>query len=92
MFVILQSLKDKSEFKTAIREDWDDQQYMWAGILNEIRILRADQVALHSQQKMEPVLLKSPREQAAEDEKAQQHQALRTGILAQLHGAKSPGT
>lgn len=52
--------------------------------------MRADNVALHGTGKMEPRLLKSPVQQELEDEKAAENLGLRSGILAQLHGAQRP--
>lgn len=91
LLLVIQSTKDTGAFKTAYREDWDDEQYYRAMLINEVRLLRADGVALHSEgNKMEPILLRSPYQLEADEEKAAQNMGLRSGILAQLHGAKRP--
>lgn len=90
LLVLLVGLKDTSLFKTMYRDDWSDERYMLASILNEIRILRADNVAIHSSQKMEPFLLKSPSQQRFELDKEDEAVAIRSGIMAQLHGVAPP--
>lgn len=91
--MVLQFTKDNGAFKTEFRGDWNDEQYHWATLINEIRILRADNVALHGDgSKMEPVLIKSPIQHEADEQKAAENQALRGGILAQLHGGQRPTT
>lgn len=93
LLVAITGTKETGAFKSAYRDDWGNEEYMWAMVVNEIRILRADNVALHGDgNKMEPVLLKSPKQTEADEEKAAHNQALRGGILAQLHGATRPTT
>ena len=85
-------LDEKSAFKTAYRDyDWSGERYMWAGILNEIRIMRADNVAIHNGEKMDAILLKSPSQLDLEEQKEIEAAGFRGGIMAQLHGGVSDG-
>ena len=79
-------LPESSRFKSVARDDWDEDRYIQVGILNELRIMRADNVAMHASNKMEPILVKSPAQQKAEEEKEESNLALRGGIMAQLRG------
>jgi hypothetical protein len=90
LLVLLVGLRETGQFKTMYRDDWDDSKYLIASILNEIRILRADNVAIHSSEKMEPVLLKSPSQSRLELDKESEAASFRGGILAQLHGGAVP--
>jgi len=86
LIALLQHLPDDSAFKRAHRDgDWGFDEYMWAGIVNEVRLLRSDQAAINGQ-KMDISLIESPSqlEQKYELEKVRAVQ--RAGILAQLHG------
>lgn len=90
LMVLLVGLRETSQFKTMYRDDWDDGKYLLASILNEIRIMRADNVAIHSSEKMEPVLMKSPSQCRLELDKEKNSASMRGGILAQLHGGAVP--
>lgn len=86
------SSDEESPFKEAYREDWSDRKYGMFGILNELRIMRADNAAIHADHKMEPSLIKSPAQQRAEEFDEEQRQAIRGGIMAQLRRPLSPKT
>lgn len=83
-------LPPSSRFKSAAREDWDEDRYIQVGILNELRIMRADNVAMHASDKMEPILLKSPSQQRQDDEVESHNIAIRSGIMNQLMGGIVP--
>ena len=86
LLVLLEGLPDDARFNVARRDgDWSDEQYLQASLINEVRLLRVDQAALKGH-KMEATLLESPAQREAAAEKAAENNALRTGILAQLHG------
>ena len=86
LLVLCEALPDDSAYKTARRDDdWSDEQYMRAALINEVRLLRVDQVALQGQ-KMEATMLESPAQRLAKEESEAENLAVRTGILAQLHG------
>jgi hypothetical protein len=54
--------------------------------LNELRLIRADNAAMHAQHEMEPLLLKSPAQKLADIYDSEQKQAIRSGIMRQLTG------
>lgn len=88
LLVLLRFLPDDSEFKKALRDgDWSHQQYLDAGLLNEIRLLRVDQAAL-SGQSMDYSLLESPAQIEQRERDAERYRNVRTDILRQLHGGK----
>jgi hypothetical protein len=86
LIAVLRYAGSDSALKSAVREDWDDDTYLMATLINEIRIMRADNVAIHSGQKMEPILMRSPKQVAADEEASQEKAAIRGGIMAQLYG------
>lgn len=85
LLVILKTMPEDSEFKNAFREDWSEDKYIQTGIVNELRLMRGDN-AVYNHHEMVPVLLKSPRQQLAEEIDSEQKLAVRAGIMAQLHG------
>jgi hypothetical protein len=86
LLVLLEGLPDDSLYRKARRDgDWSDGEYLRAALINEVRLLRVDQAALQGQ-KMEATLLRSPAQLDAEKEEEAKNLAVRTGILAQLHG------
>lgn len=86
LLVLLKGLDAESEYQTARRDgDWSDKQYMRAAQVNELRLLRVDQAAINGS-KMDAVLMESPAQLEAKAEVEAEHNAVRTGILAQLHG------
>jgi hypothetical protein len=86
LLVLLKGLDDESEYQTARRDgDWSDKMYMRAATVNELRLLRVDQAAINGE-KMEATLMESPAQRAAKALEEAEHNAIRTGILAQLHG------
>lgn len=71
----------------AMREDWTDFEYGIFGILNEIRLSRADTAALNDQQ-FDPVLIKSPAQRREAEADFEQKLGIRRGIMAQLNRGK----
>ena len=53
--------------------------------INELRLLRVDQAAINGS-KMDATLMESPAQQEASAYQEAERNAVRTGILAQLHG------
>lgn len=91
LLTLLQHLPEDSAFKRAARDgDWGFTEYMQAGVLNEVRLLRIDQAALNGQ-KMDADLLESPAQLKRKEEQARVVAAHRAGILAQLHGENLGG-
>ena len=89
--ILLKDLDEDSAFKNAYREDWPESKYLEVGVLNELRLIRADQAALHANEKMEPMLIKSPAQARAEAVDDERRLAIRAGIMAQLQGLTQPG-
>jgi hypothetical protein len=86
LLVLLKALDEDGEYMTARRNgDWSDRTYRQAAVVNELRMLRVDQAAL-SGEKMDAVLMESPAQLEAKADEAAERNAVRTGILAQLHG------
>lgn len=86
LLTLLQHLPDDSAFKRATREgDWTFDEYIRAGIVNEIRLLRVDQAAINGQ-KMEAEFIESPAQVKRKEEQYRVNELHRAGILAQLHG------
>lgn len=86
LIALLRHLPEDSAFKRATREgDWTFQEYMQAGIVNEVRLLRIDQAAINGH-KMEADLIESPAQIERREELNRVKGAHRAGILAQLHG------
>lgn len=85
LIALLEHLPDDSAFKKAHREgDWSFNEYVAAGIVNELRLLRTDQAAINGQ-KMDTILIESPAQLEKKHEVEVLHQAQRAGILAQLY-------
>lgn len=86
LLALLEHLPDDSAFKKATRNgDWNFGEYLQAGVLNEIRLLRIDQAALNGQ-KMDAELLESPAQIERREELNREREVHRAGILAQLYG------
>jgi len=86
LIALLQHLPDDSAFKKSHREgDWGFNEYMWAGIVNEVRLLRSDQAAINGQ-KMDISLIESPAQLEQKHELEKVREVQRAGILAQLRG------
>lgn len=85
LLVLLKGLHPRSLFQTERRGDWSDDEYRQAAVVNELRLLRVDQAAINGE-KMEAVLMESPRQIEAADDVRAERNAQRAGILAQLHG------
>lgn len=86
LLVLLEGLPEGSLFKTALRDgDWGLDEYIQAGVLNELRLLRTDQAAVNGH-KMEVSFVESPAQIERRQETEREHEAQRAGILAQLYG------
>lgn len=85
LLAVLKHLPDDSAFRLAYREDWSEDKYITVGILNELRIMRSDNSVLAGGDPLEPVLVKSPAQQLADQFDSEQKQAIRGGINAQLY-------
>lgn len=82
--IVLGNLKDDSAFAKAYRDDWSQEEYVEVGILNELRLMRCDNVAMHAQKQVEPFVLKSPAQLRADEDDSENKRQIRGGIMAQL--------
>lgn len=48
--------------------DWSEEEYLRATMVNETRLLRADQAAIHAKHKMDIRMVDSPSQQRAQEE------------------------
>jgi len=86
LIALLEHLPDDSAFKRAHRDgDWGFDEYISAGIVNELRLLRSDQAAINGQ-KMDIDLIESPTQLEQKHELEKLREVQRRGILAQLYG------
>lgn len=85
LLALISKLPDRSLFKAEWRRDWSQDQYTEAAILNEIRIMRAENAVFAGREYREPMLVKSPRQQEADRLDAELKDDIRAGIRAQLY-------
>lgn len=86
LLLLIDTLHDKSEFRRALRKgDWSDEEYINAGVLNELKLMRVDQASINGQD-MPYQLLESPAQIAESARVAEERRAVRSDILRQLHG------
>lgn len=82
---ILRHLPETSAFKTAARDgDWTLDQYLVAGVLNEIRAMRADLQAIFTQNKPALDLVRSPRQERAHMENTSAAMKAHDAVIAAL--------
>lgn len=77
---------DSAYWKERRDGDWSDQEYIAAGTLNELRLQRADNAALHANHKMDISLAQSPAQLKKEDELGERVQEVRQHFISQLNG------
>ncbi|RAV17514.1 hypothetical protein DQP57_00375 [Mycobacterium colombiense] len=68
--------------------DWNEEEYLRAAIVNEIRLLRADQAAIHAQHDMKIDMVSSPAQRKAEMDLAERTRQVREHIMKQLNPTK----
>lgn len=87
LLVLIEAIADDPNSALSIErrdKDWSELQYLTAGMLNEIRLLRADQAALHAGKRMDISLVKSPAQTEEDEELREKHEIARKNILSQL--------
>jgi hypothetical protein len=88
LLILLDRLPDDSEFKKFCRGgDWSEAQYLVAGQLNELRLLRTDQAAI-SGREMSTNLVESPAQIEARQAEQDRQARLRRKILKQLNSGR----
>lgn len=87
LLCLIDALPDDSAYWKERRDgDWSVQEYMQAALVNEMRLLRSDQAAIHTDEKMDVNLVESPAERHKEEERAQKVLDVRHHLMAQLKG------
>lgn len=90
LLVLVDALPDDSRFCTERRDgDWSAKEYLDAAIVNELRLLRADQAAIHTENKMDVNLVESPGQVQKEEELHEKAQAVRSRIMSELTATKT---
>lgn len=87
LLCLIDALPDDSNYWKERRDgDWSAQEYINAAVVNELRLLRADQAAIHADNKMDFNLVESPAQQKQDEELAEKSRKAREIIMAQLKG------
>lgn len=89
LLLLAKNLPATSAFKREAQRngDWSDDEYIQAGILNELRLLRTDFAAVNGS-RMEPTLVESPRQIEVREEDTEEKARLRRHIIRQLNIGK----
>lgn len=88
LLILIDNLPDDSEFKKFCRGgDWSDAQYLVAGTLNEIRLMRTDQAAI-SGRDLSTTLVESPAQIEVREAEQERQARLRRKILKQLNSGR----
>ena len=66
--------------------DWSPREYLEAAMVNEMRLLRADQAAIHTETKMDINLVESPAQRKQDEELAERARQARQRIMSELKG------
>lgn len=77
---------DSAYWKERRDGDWSPEEYIQAAIVNEIRLLRADQAAIHADHKMDVKMVESPAQEKQDEELAEKTRQVRSHLMAQLKG------
>ena len=85
MVILLQQLPEEASFNTSIEEDWSFARQVQVGILNELRIMRTENINMQGGEANPPHIIKTPRQELAEQHDAEQKKQIRIGIMAQLN-------
>jgi hypothetical protein len=65
-------------------QDWSLKEYLEAGLVNELRRLRADNAAIHAQQKLDVVTVDSPAQREESEEEQSRFRDVREHLLSQM--------
>jgi hypothetical protein len=70
-------------------QDWSLEEYLQAGLVNELRRLRADNAAIGAGQKLDVVTVDSPAQRAESEEDSKRFTEVREHLLSQMRGGKT---
>lgn len=86
LLALVDSLPPESAYWRERRDgDWSLEEYVRAATVNEIRLLRADQAAIHADHKMDINMINSPAQDREHEELVEAHHTARSMINAQLY-------
>ena len=90
LLCLLDALPDDTAYWRERRDgDWSAREYINAAIVNELRLLRADQAAIHADSKMDVSLVESPSQQKQDEDMAERMRQVRQHFKSQLMGGKT---
>lgn len=90
LITLIETLPPDSTYWRERRDgDWSEQEYINATILNELRLLRADNAAIHAGHKMDINLVESPAQAQEQEHLAERQRSVREHVLAQMQKAKN---
>jgi len=83
---LVEALPDDSAYARERRDgDWSFSQYIDVAVVNELRLMRADNAAIHASHKMKLNLVESPMEQQVQVEMDERVSELRRHVLEKLN-------
>lgn len=88
LLVLIYALeKDQKSLLFRERTDWDwnEEEYLRAAMVNELRLLRADQAAIHAQHDMKVNMVSSPAQKKEDEDLTNRTKQVREHFLKQLH-------
>lgn len=69
--------------------DWSLEEYLRAAQINELRRLRADNAAIHAQQKMSVTTVDSPSQREEVEKDSERVRDVRAHLMSQMRGKKT---
>lgn len=66
--------------------EWSVKEHLQAALVNEMRLLRADQAAIHTGDKMDIDLVESPSQRKQNEEQAERSRQARQRVMSELKG------
>lgn len=87
LLALIDALPDDTAYWKERRDgDWSAKEYIEAAIVNELRLLRADQAAIHTESKMDISLVESPSQVKQDEDLAEKARQARSRIMSELKG------
>lgn len=86
LLCLIAALPDDSTYQKERRDgDWSADEYLKAAMVNELRLLRADQAAIHTENKMDVSMVESPSQSRKQEEQAERARMARQRVMADLN-------
>ena len=87
LLCLIDALPDDSAYWKERRDgDWSVKEHLEAAMVNELRLLRADQAAIHADNKMDIDLVKSPSQRKEQEDLADRSRQARQRVMSELKG------